>query len=149
MAKSSKTLQTLFSLFILLNFFTIVLTEEVEYDSSTHRKEVSVSASAKKANPYTLKFKYASDMPYYVKVTLKPKETQDTPSLCYSPTDANCKSDRVVLASRVDKKPIVACVKRDEIPYNQKNLNILVTCKKDSCGYDLLFEGQDKCQIPF
>ena len=77
----------------------------------------------KKANPYTLKFKYASDMPYYVKVTLKPKETQDTPSLCYSPTDANCKSDRVVLASRVDKKPIVACVKREEIPYNQKNLN--------------------------
>ena len=147
MAKRPKTLLTLFSLFILLNFFTIVLTEEVEYDSSTHRKEVSVSASAKKANPYTLKFKYASDMPYYVKVTLTPKETQDTPSLCYSPTDANCKSDRVVLASRVDKKPIVACVKRDEIPYNQKNLNILVTCKKDSCGYDLLFEGQDKCQI--
>ena len=142
MAKRPKTLLTLFSLFLLLNFFVNVLAEEVDYIDGKGQSKGDKSSS------FILKFGKKTDMPPYVKVTLTPKNNLDTPTFCYSPTDKNCIKDRVVLASRVDKKPVMACVKKEEIPFGEKSLNVLVTCKSGQpCKYDLLFEGQDKCEI--
>ena len=141
MAKRPKTLLTLFSLFLLLNFFTNVLTGDVRYIDGKGQDSGTSSSS------FILKFDKETDMPPYVKVTLTPKNNLDTPTFCYSPTDKNCIKDRVVLASRVDKKPVMACVKKEEIPFGEKSLNVLVTCKSGQpCKYDLLFEGQDKCE---
>ena len=140
MAKRPKTLLTLFSLFLLLNFFTNVLTGDVRYIDGKGQDSGTSSSS------FILKFDKETDMPPYVKVTLTPKNNLDTPTFCYSPTDKNCINDRVVLASRVDKKPVMACVKKEEIPFGEKSLNVLVTCTKN-CDYDILFEGQDKCEI--
>lgn len=52
-----------------------------------------------------------------------------------------------MLSNRVDKKPAIAFVKKEEIEDLNRNLNILVTCKKENCGYNIRFEGADKCQI--
>ena len=143
MAKRQKTLLTLFSLFLLVNFFTNVLADDVNYKDGKAQTEIKELSGS-----YTLKFDKKIDMPPYVKVILTPHDNLDTPTFCYSPTDKNCINDRVVLASRVDKKPVMACVKKEEIPFGEKSLNVLVTCKSGQpCKYDLLFEGQDKCEI--
>ena len=85
--------------------------------------------------------------PSYIKVTLSPLKDQETPHLCYSPTDADCLKDRRIMATRVDKKPVIAFVKSNEISGQNKNLNALVTCKKDKCGFKIQFEGVTDCEI--
>jgi len=148
MAKKQKTFMILFSLFLFLNIFTLVLSDTITYDPVTKKAERIVDKASTLETLYTLEIADGNDVPEYVKVTLTPKETQETPTLCYSPSDSNCKTNRVVLASRVDKKPVFACVKGKEIQANVKKLVYTsVTCKEEGCGFTILFEGQNRCQV--
>ena len=150
MAKKQKTFMILLSLFLLLNIFTLVLsTETIDYNTSTKKGELKVDRAASLETSYTLNIKDSNDVPKYLKVTLTPIGEQETPTLCYSPEDPNCKTNRVVLASRVDKKPVFACIKREEVKIISKSANAYtsVTCKEAGCGFTILFEGQDRCQV--
>ena len=147
MAKKQKTFMKLLSLFLLINIFASALSKEIKYDSGTKKANDSVDKASALENLYTLKIEDGNDIPKYIKVTLTPKGEQKTPTLCYSSNDQNCKTNRVVLASRVDKKSVIACVKGNEIQSNSKSLYTTVTCKEAGCGFDILFEGQDRCQV--
>ena len=147
MAKKQKTFMKLLSLFLLINIFALALSKEIKYDSGTKKANDSVDKAPTLENLYTLKIEDGNDIPKYIKVTLTPKGEQKTPTLCYSSNDLNCKTNRVVLASRVDKKSVIACVKGNEIQSNSKSLYTTVTCKEAGCGFDILFEGQDRCQV--
>ena len=150
MANKQKTFMILFSLFLLLNIFTLVLSAEtIDYNTSTKKGELKVDIAASLETSYTLNIKDSNDVPKYLKVTLTPIGEQETPTLCYSPEDPNCKTNRVVLASRVDKKPVFACIKREEVKIISKSANAYtsVTCKEAGCGFTILFEGQDRCQV--
>ena len=147
MAKKQKTFMKLLSLFLLINIFALALSKEIKYDSGTKKANDSVDNALALENLYTLKIEDGNDIPKYIKVTLTPKGEQKTPTLCYSSNDQNCKTNRVVLASRVDKKSVIACVKGNEIQSNSKSLYTTVTCKEAGCGFDILFEGQDRCQV--
>ena len=147
MAKKQKTFMKLLSLFLLINIFALALSKEIKYDSGTKKANDSVDKAPALENFYTLKIEDGNDIPKYIKVTLTPKGEQKTPTLCYSSNDQNCKTNRVVLASRVDKKSVIACVKGNEIQSNSKSLYTTVTCKEAECGFDILFEGQDRCQV--
>ena len=147
MAKKQKTFMKLLSLFLLINIFALALSKEIKYDSGTKKANDSVDKAPALENLYTLKIEDGNDIPKYIKVTLTPKGEQKTPTLCYSSNDLNCKTNRVVLASRVDKKSVIACVKGNEIQSNSKSLYTTVTCKEAGCGFDILFEGQDRCQV--
>ena len=147
MVKKQKTFMKLLSIFLLINIFTLVLSKEIKYDSATKKAEDSINKASALENLYSLKIEEGNDIPNYIKVTLTPKEEQETPTLCYSSSDQNCKFNRVVLASRVDKKSVIACVKRNEIQSNSKLLYTTVTCKEAGCGFNILFEGQDRCQV--
>ena len=147
MAKKQKTFMKLLSLFLLINIFALALSKEIKYDSGTKKANDSVDKASALENLYTLKIEDGNDIPKYIKVTLTPKGEQKTPTLCYSSNDPNCKTNRVVLASRVDKKSVIACVKGNEIQSNSKSLYTTVTCKEAGCGFDILFEGQDRCQV--
>ena len=122
MVIKQKTFMKLLSIFLLINIFTLVLSKEIKYDSATKKAEDSIDKASALENLYSLKIEEGNDIPNYIKVTLTPKEEQETPTLCYSSSDQNCKFNRVVLASRVDKKSVIACVKRNEI---QSNSNLL------------------------
>ena len=147
MAKKQKTFMKLLSLFLLISIFTLALSKEIQYDSVTKEAKDSVDKASVLENLYTLKIADGNDIPNYIKVTLTPKGEQETPTLCYSPNDQNCKTNRVILASRVDKKSVIACVKRNEIQSNSKLLYTTITCKEAGCGFDILFEGQERCQV--
>ena len=76
----------LLSLILLLNTFTLILSEsdELYYDPSTKKAEKDYPKVQSLTNYHILKFKNQQDKPNYMKVTLSPKEDQSTPYLCYS-----------------------------------------------------------------
>ena len=139
MAKGSNSLITLISLILLLNSFIFISSRIIYYDSEKSRDE----ANPEQKNDYTIVFQ--STIPNYIKITITPHEGLETPSLCYSPTDATCDTNRVILANRGDKKPVFAFIKKDEIKNNQ--INIVVTCNEDKRGYKIELEGREKCKI--
>ena len=51
------------------------------------------------------------------------------------------------MTTRVDKSPAFVCIKSEEISGINKNLNALVTCKKDKCGFKIRFDAAESCQI--
>lgn len=133
----------------LLNSFSLVLSKEVTYDPSKGYGEETVGEASSLANDFLLKFGSGVTKPDYIKITLTPKEGQETPHLCYSPTPSTstCSEDRIIMATRVDKLPAIACVKSNEISGSGKSLNALVTCKTNKCGFTIRFEGADRCVI--
>ena len=146
MENKLNTVLLLFSLFLLFNSFILVLSEEIHYKKGSIN-EWDVAESKNLENLCSLIFDDGNDVPAYIKVVLTPKGEQETPTLCYSSNSHTCQTNRVVLASRVDKKPAIACVKREEIYSNTNKLYVSATCKEEGCGFNLLFEGQERCQI--
>ena len=145
MAKNrTNSMIKILSLIILLNTFTLILSDEIYYNFDTKKAEKDVPQAQSLTNYLTLKFNNPDDKPNYMKITLTPKEGQDTPYLCYSPSDEKCKNERIVYATRVDKSPVFACVKRSEM---KSNINTAITCKSEKCGYNIKFEGVTYCQI--
>ena len=140
----SNTILNLLYICFLLTFFTLVLSKEINYNPTEKSAEDSVEKATSLSNEYTLKFGSGAK-PSYIKIILDPKEKQETPHLCFSPTDPKCLEDRKIMATRADHSSAIACVKSQEIKSN--DLNVLVTCKSEGCGFKIRFEGADYCQI--
>ena len=149
MAKTnSNSIIILLFLCLLLNTFTLVSSStQVDYNPDTGVAEINVEKATELSSYYYLNFLNAQDKPPYVRVTLTPKESQSTPYLCYSPSDENCEKDRRVYATREDKTPVFACVRKSEINTSGKRVNIKVNCKTENCGFNLRFEKADSCQL--
>ena len=145
MAKiKSNTILNLLYICFLLTFFSLVLSKDINYNPSEKGGKDSVEKATSLTNEYTLKFG-SETKPSYIKIVLEPKEKQETPHLCYSPTDTKCDKDRKIMATRADQSAAIACVKSQEI--KSSGLDVLVTCKSEGCGFTIKFEGADYCQI--
>ena len=147
MSQDFNSLTKILIIFLFFNDILLVFSEDINYNFDEGFSEKNETQASSLSNPYTLKFSEDKEKPKYIKVILTPHENQETPILCYSPIDPMCIKGRIVLSNRVDKKPAIAFVKKEEIEDLNRNLNILVTCKKENCGYNIRFEGADKCQI--
>ena len=130
---------------LFLNAFTLILSREITYDSNTRSAEAKIQ-EAYVDEIFTLKFTYQEDKPAYIKVILTPSEGQTTPNLCYSPTDSSCDKNRVIHATRADKSPVFACMRKAEFS-DDKNINVKVSCRTEKCGYTIKFEGNDRCRL--
>ena len=146
--RNSNSIIILLFLCLLLNTFTLILSESipVEYDPKEGIGIKDVDSAQTISNYYYLNFPSSAEKPNYVRVTLTPKKGQNTPYLCYSPSDENCVKDRRVYATRADKTPVFACVKKTEISGANK-INIKVDCKTKNCGFILKFEKAESCQL--
>ena len=98
-----------------------------------------------KTQTVTLVFANPRDIPYYIKVTVIPDEGIATPLLCFSPSDATCRSDRHSLNKKTDGLSSSIYVKREE--FDEGELNVLVTCEENTCGYTLRFDGGQAAEI--
>ena len=146
MAIKSNTFMTILSIFLFLNVFTAVFSEDIKYNKDGPTvKEVDSTTS--KNNQYALTFENSEDIPKYIKILLTPKEGKDVPTLCYSPSDPYCLENRRVLISRADREPAIAFGKKSEVKGNK--LNVLVSCKNETtCGYTLTFIKQEEsCEL--
>ena len=142
---SNKIIQLLF-IYLLLNCFSLV--QSIKYDRDKKYVEDEIAQTSSNSVKYQLEFDSTADIPEYIKITLTPKEKQETPHLCYSPTDENCLQNRIIMATRADRSQAIACVKKDEIYDSKKKLYALVTCKTDKCGYKIRFDGTaERCEI--
>ena len=130
---------------LFLNAFTLILSRDITYDSNTRSAEAKIQ-EAYVDEIFTLKFTYQEDKPAYIKVILTPSEGQTTPNLCYSPTDSSCDKNRVIHATRADKSPVFACMRKAEFS-DDKNINVKVSCRTEKCGYTIKFEGNDRCRL--
>mgnify|MGYP007056172431 CR=1 FL=1 len=129
MAIKSNAFMKILSIFLLLNLFTTVFSEDIDYilDGSTVKE---VDSPTSKNNQYALKFQKSEDIPKYIKIILTPKEGKDIPTLCYSPSNPYCLENRRVLISRADREPAIAFGKKSEVKDNK--LNVLVSCKDET-----------------
>ena len=146
---SSNLIKKLFLLYLFLNSFTLTLSSStpVDYEIETGSGEIKVDEASELSNFYYLNFQSSIDKPNYVRITLSPNEGQSTPHLCYSPSDENCEKDRRVYATKEDKTPVFACVRKSEINISGKRINVKVACKTEKCGFTLKFEKAESCQL--
>ena len=145
MAKiASNTILILLYICFLLNSFSLVLSRPINYNYENSCAEETITEAGSLANDFQLQFNSGPNTEY-IKIILTPLDNQETPHLCYSPTDTMCSKDRIVMATREDQLPAIACVKKKEVISN--TLNALVTCKSKGCGFTIRFEGMNSCQI--
>ena len=131
-------------LFLSLIAFITAETSWIDYDYSTN---TAVYKHDKKARIKTIAPEFSSSYPYYVKVEVAPEEGTPTPLICFSPTDANCKSDRQAFAKNTQGKPAFFFVKRDQFQATGKELYINVECQDSDCGYVLTVTGTQVAEI--
>jgi hypothetical protein len=101
--------------------FITAETTWIDYDYSTN---TAVYKHDKKAKIKTIAPEFSSSYPYYVKVEVAPEEGTPTPLICFSPTDANCKSDRQAFA-KIHKESQHSFLLR-EINFKQPEKNYIL-----------------------
>ena len=120
MAKiASNTILILLYICFLLNSFSLVLSRTINYNYENSCAEETITEAGSLANDFQLQFNSGPNTEY-IKIILTPLDNQETPHLCYSPTDTMCSKDRIVMATREDKLPAIACVKKKEVKSNLK-----------------------------
>ena len=135
------------SLLLFVNFFALTLTEDIYFKPGDGYVVKEEFPSKQIKNTYTLKIENVQDIQNYIKVTLFPAKDEQTPILCYSPSDPNCENNRLIMIDRPNKKEAIAFIKKEEIQEDSKNLNILITCKEENCNYTIRFDEVETCQI--
>jgi len=135
------------SLLLFVNLFALTLLEDIDFKPGDLYVIKEEFPAKQIKNAYTLKIENAQDIQNYIKVTLFPAKDEQTPILCYSPTDPNCENNRLIMIDRPDKKEAIAFIKKEEILEDSKNPNILITCKEENCNYTIRFDEVETCQI--
>ena len=131
---------------LLLFFLSFISADWVDYDYMKQYGDVSTD-SAPQVKSYSLNIDIEKNVAYYMKVTVIPREEFETPVLCFSPTDSNCKDDIQAIARSTNKEPAVLYLKKEQFFPEGQELNILVTCVEETCGYTLKFEGLQSAEI--
>ena len=131
---------------LLLFFLSFISAAWVEYDYDKQYGDHTTN-DAPKTVSYSLNLEDSKNVAYYMKVTVIPREDFETPVLCFSPTDNNCKDDIQAIGRSTNKQPAVLYLRKEQFYADQKELHILVTCVEDRCGYTLKFEGLQSAEI--
>ena len=95
----------------------------------------------------TVACEFGGAIPYYMKVMVTPSDGEETPLLCFSPSDANCQSNRQALARRTDGKPAFLYLKKEQFSIGMNELFIYITCLENKCSYTLTFIGGQSAEI--
>ena len=118
--------------------------QRVDYNPSELSGEYTHNKGSK-VQTVELIFSNEREIPYYIKVTVTPEKDIATPLLCFSPTDANCKSDVHTMIKKTDGRSSSIFIRKEEFIGSQ--LYVLVTCEENSCSYTLRFEGGQSAEI--
>ena len=152
MAKSNPWNKNIKSLFKITLIFLICATFVspqriwVDYDELTQFAEQEVTNGNQKTT-FTLNIDSNTQVNYYMKITVTPKGNNLTPILCFSPTDANCRSDRHAITRVTNGGPAVLLLRKEEFYEGSDELNVYVICKEDKCNYNIKFEGLQSLEI--
>ena len=139
----NKNIKYLFQISLLLLICISFISSQriwVEYDENLQLGEQNVT-NGNQNTIFTLDINSNSNVNYYMKVTVTPHGDIPTPILCFSPTDANCRSDRQVISRVTNGGPAVLLLKKEQFFEGSDELNVLVSCKEDKCNYNIKFEG--------
>ena len=142
-------LNCLFKSMILLLFFLSLITCDiiwVEYDMEKKFGSEEVN-DVEKTQIFALNLDNIMRLDDYMKVTVTPKEKIETPILCFSPTDANCRKDRQVISRVTNGGPAILLLKKEQFFEGTDELNVLVTCHESKCSYTITFEGSISAEI--
>ena len=135
------------SLILLLFFLSFISGEWVEYDYAKQYGSITRNDARKKVS-YSLNLETGKNVAYYMKVSVIPNEGFETPILCFSPTDNNCKDDIQAIGRSTNREPAVLYLKNEQFYPEGYELHILVTCaEEEQCGYTLKFEGLQSAEI--
>ena len=137
---------TIKSSILLLFFLTFASALWVNYDYSRQYGEYSAE-SASKTTSYSLNLESGKNVAYYMRVTVIPRDEFETPVLCFSSTDNNCKDDIEAIGRSTNKQPAILYLKNEQFYTDGHELHILVTCVEERCGYLLKFEGLQSAEI--
>jgi len=138
------TLKTILFLCFLITFINSQVA--VEYNHGDNHGE-SQQSNASQQKSFVLNFDPNKSVPYYIKVTVTPKEDEPTPVLCFSNKDQYCLGNRQAISKRTDGKPGFLFVKKEQITGTDEKLYILVTCVNSGCSYTLSFDGDQAAVI--
>ena len=138
------TLITILFLCFLITFINSQVS--VEYNHRDDHGE-SQQSNTSQQKSFVLNFDPNKSVPYYIKVTVIPKEDEPTPVLCFSNKDQYCLGNRQAISKRTDGKPAFLFVKREQIEGTDEKLYILVTCVNPGCSYTLSFDGDQSAVI--
>ena len=142
MVKSS--IKTILFLCFLITF--INSQTGIQYDHATGHGE-SKQDNAPQKKSFVVNFDTSKSLPFYLKVTVTPKEGEQTPVLCFSNRDQNCQSNRQAISKRTDGKPGFLFVKKDQISNTDDKLYIQVSCVAAGCSYTLSLDGDQSAVI--
>ena len=142
MVKSS--IKTILFLCFLITF--INSQTGIQYDHATGHGE-SKQDNAPQKKSFVVNFDTSKSLPFYLKVTVTPKEGEQTPVLCFSNRDQNCQSNRQAISKRTDGKPGFLFVKKDQISGSDDKLYIQVSCVAAGCSYTLSIDGDQSAVI--
>ena len=131
---------------LILFFLSFISALWVEYDYSRQYGEYSAENAVKRSS-YSLNLETGKNVAYYMRVTVIPRDEFETPVLCFSSTDNNCRDDIEAIGRSTNKEPAVLYLKNEQFFTDGHELHILVTCVEDRCGYLLKFEGLQSAEI--
>ena len=131
-------------LFLSIITFTKSSTEWATYENGAEYAEYNHDNGPK---TQTVGCEFKGSIPYYIKVLVTPAEGISSPTLCFSPSDANCLSDRQAVAKRTDGKPVALYVKKDQFNNDNEELYVFITCVEDRCSYNVKFIGGQSAEI--
>ncbi len=137
MVKSS--IKTILFLCFLITF--INSQTSIEYNHSENHGESKQNNAAQKKS-FVVNFDPNKSLPFYIKVTVTPKEGEPTPVLCFSSRDSECNTNRQAISKRTDGKPGFLYIRKEQISDSNDKLYILVTCVESGCSYSLTFDGE-------
>ena len=138
------TIKTIVFLCFLITF--INSQTSIQYDHATGHAE-SIQNNAPQKRSFVVNFDTTKSLPFYLKVTVTPKEGEETPVLCFSNRDQNCQTNRQAISKRTDGKPGFLFVKKDQISNTDDKLYIQVSCVSNGCSYTLSFDGDQSAVI--
>ena len=131
---------------LILFFLSFISPLWVEYDYSRQYGEYSAENAGKRTS-YSLNLETGKIVAYYMRVTVIPRDEFETPVLCFSSTDNNCRDGIEAIGRSTNKQSAVLYLKNEQFFPEGHELNILVTCVEDRCGYLLKFEGLQSAEI--
>ena len=154
MAKDKQLIKLKNNLFVLSLLFlcliSFVSTQEdidwIEYDYN-ERKIEKDCLNAKQESKFAITFQDQYRLLEYFKVTVTPLENTITPLVCFSPSDANCNTNRQVISRVADGKPAILLLKKDQFYNGDDELYVNVKCKESTCNYHIKFEDSNAAEI--
>ena len=124
------------NLLILFFLVSLVKSDDWIYFDYQIEKASKTFTNAQKVQPLYVSFDNGdtSRLNYYVKVEIKPTDSNPPPLTCFSTTDQTCKEREQIIKAATESS-LIFWVKREEFNREGHEFYIIMTCPADTCSY--------------